>query len=336
MQNQNLGRQQALGELEQMLNDLSSGMGDGLTAEVGSIAWCEAYAGARLFNSLLDYGRLMAAQLDAPDSTVYQDRWQKIFATSMTSASFKQYSSILQNQTNFPPTINNVTGFLQQLLGNIFISIQWKQELQPLATSDPASVPFGWNCPLWQLFAYVWQPRDNQDHILIPNNYYQNMVDSYRIYTQNWIPVGVQLITYQLNNRGNQNGYCNNYHPGVTDGSMNYADGVNVVSGTSGGDVLTGSTTTFTKDFFTSITYGYEQGFETAPAVIPTLTLTPPIQIVDDNNNVQTYYVKTVNSDNSLTLTTPIISNITNRTYRCLGIIADSANMLDNASFNNR
>jgi hypothetical protein len=320
MQNNGVGRAQQGSELEFLLNNMLAGLGDSLTKDAGTVAWCEAYVRARFFNNILEYGRLMSNQLDPVTASVYQDRWQRIMNVSMDPNQYQQYAKILQQQKNLPPTLNNVTSFLQQILGNVFLSIQWKQELQVAATSDPSTQKY--YAPLWQILVYMWQPRDNQDHLLLSTPVFNNIVEGFKIYTQNWLPVGINLNVMNLTNRGNQDGYCNNYHPGVNDGSTNYADGYNVVSGTAGSTSLTGVVTTFTTDIHMVVN----------SARLPGINVNPPIQIVDDLNQVQTYYIKTVTDNTHLVLTTPLLNNITSRTYRILGIVADTPGMTDNAS----
>jgi hypothetical protein len=59
-----------------------------------------------------------------------------------------------------------------------------------------------------------------------------------------------------------------------------------------------------------------------------------PIEVVDDLNALQTYHIINVGSDTSITTLEPIVNNITNRTYRLLGIQMDKPFVLDNSFFN--
>jgi hypothetical protein len=120
-----------------------------------------------------------------------------------------------------------------------------------------------------------------------------------------------------LTNRGFQDGYANNYN-GLN--YNNYLDGYNVVSGTAGGTTITGTGTAFKTypdgsigDFQGAVAQGFF----------------PPIQVVDDAGTLQTYYVSAVASNTSLTITVPIVNNITNRTYRTIGFVLDTDGILD-------
>lgn len=55
----------------------------------------------------------------------------------------------------------------------------------------------------------------------------------------------------------------------------------------------------------------------------------PPLQVVDDAGVLQTYFVLSITDNTHLTLTTSLLNNITNRTYRTLGFILDTSGMLD-------
>ena len=96
-----------------------------------------------------------------------------------------------------------------------------------------------------------------------------------------------------------------------------YANGYNVISISAGGSTITGTNTTFTTDLADVNAKGYMM----------------PIEVVDDNNVLQTYLVTHVADDVSLTITPAARNNITNRTYRLLGIEMDSMYACDNMLF---
>jgi hypothetical protein len=198
----------------------------------------------------------------------------------------------------------------------------WKFELQPgIATHSPSdAIAHGYQVPLWSMLVYQWQPRDNQDNLLMDTPTFLKLTDSYRQITQNWVPAGVELISYNLINRGFQDGYANNYN-GLN--FNNYADGYNVVSGTAGSTTITGVGTAF-------LLYPNSEPGDFQPAVAEGFH--PPIQIVDDSNQLQTYFVASITNNTHLTLTKPLINNITSRTYRTLGFILDTVGILDNGS----
>lgn len=307
-----------------LLQDQLSGMGDFLTQEVGSLNWIEAYVYARALAATKQYITLLANQLSPNSSSVYLSRWAQIYNTlgSADPTTIENYIGLKQAQFGTPPTLNNLNAYLTDLLGQIFIDLQWAPELQSLATTDPITQitinhkPY--SAPLCDVFVYVWQPRDNQDHLLVPNSIFNSTVETYRQIMEAWNPSYITFITMNLVNRGFEDGYANNYN-GLN--FNNYLDGYNVISGTTGNTTITGTGTAFLLypnaqpgDFIQAVDAGYY----------------PPIQIVDDSNILQTYYVSAVNSNTSLTITTQLINNITARTYRCLGFILDTSNMLDN------
>lgn len=303
-----------------LLNEQLSGMGDYLSKEVGSLAWCEALAMARALDTANNFVQLMANQLSPAEASVLLDEWKTIYnIPSFDDGDAANLIEIKQEEFGTAPTITNLQTFLNKELGSIFINLQWAPELQPLATTNPQSIinGSGYITPLAVTYVYVWQPRDNQDNLLMTNNTFTNTVENYQEIADSWSPSYTSFQTMNLGNRGFQDGYCNN-HNGIN--FNNYLDGYNVISGTSGSTTITGVGTAFLiypngqdGDFYHSTKQGYN----------------PPIQVVDDAGVLQTYYVSSVVSNTSLTITTPLINNITSRTYRCLGIVLDTNGALD-------
>lgn len=308
--------------------DSVSGMGDYLTTEIGSLAWIEATVVATLFDTAFGLLKLMANQIQPAASSAYLSRWADIYniqglsSTSLIRTKLQE----IQFLTGTPPTLSNVRDFLKELLGSCFLGVQWAPENQYLASNelDQLFIRQQFQMPLSEFLIYVWQPRDNQDNILMPNNVFNEIVESYRTLLENWSPHFAEIVTMNLINRGNQDGYGGGYN-GMN--YNNYLDGYNVITGTTGSNIVHGRFTTFTKDFFPAIN---------AFLFPKSADVSPPLQIVDDNNNIQTYYVKSVQSDTQLTLTTPMVSNVFRRTYRTLGIPFDTIGALDYGSlFNN-
>ena len=306
-----------------LLQDMLNGMGDFMTQEIGSLNWCEAFTNARALAAAKQYAQLLANQLSPNSSSVYLNRWAQMYNTLGLSnpQAIENFIEIKQALFGTPPTLSNIDSFMNYQLGQMFINIQWAPELQILATTDPlvqiTEDGYAYRAPLCDVYVYVWQPRDNQDNLLMPTNFYNANVESYRQIMEPWNPSYITFITYNLNNRGFQDGYGNGYN-GLN--YNNYQDGYNVVSGTAGSTSIVGTGTAFQLypngspgDFI----YGVEESYY------------PPIQIVDDNNVLQTYYVESVTDNTHLTITTPLINNITNRTYRTIGFVLDSPSLDD-------
>lgn len=316
------GKSSQSNPLNIFLKDNLAGMGDYLTQEVGSLAWIEARTYAQAQTTAFSFLQLLANQLQPGTSSIYLDQWAQVYnlqGLSLTQA-IKEQIEVIQALTGTPPTLSNVIEYLQYILGNVFLSVQWTPENQYFATIDPYQDlivdGYLYEMPLATLIVYVWQPRDNQDNLLMPTNVFNQLVDTYKPILQSWAPHFTEIITMNLINRGNLDGYNGgNYN--------NYADGYNVVSGVTGSTTLTGVNTSFIVDF-TLLPANNELPF--------CIARTPPIQIVDDTNVVQTYYVKSVANNTTLTLTSPIINTITSRTYRILGIAFDTSGMLDQGS----
>lgn len=306
-----------------MLQDQLAGMGDFLTTDVGSLNWIEAYTNARCLAAALNFIRLMANQLQPSSSSVFLNRWAAIYNTlgAFSVDDIEDNIEIKQGEFGTPPTLSNIDTLLNNLLGNIFIDVETVPELQFLATTDPINqVIIGGNpykTPLYNTLVYVWQPRDNKDNILLPDNIFSTTVESWRQIMEAWNPSYITFITMNLTNRGFEDGYGNNYN-GLN--FNNYLDGYNVITATAGSTTITGTGTAFSLypngqpgDFSGAVNEGF----------------IPPLQVVDDSGVLQTYFVSAVGSNTSLTITTPVINNITARTYRTLGFILDTSSVLD-------
>jgi hypothetical protein len=305
------------------LSDQLSGMGDYLTQEVGSLNWIECLTNARQITLAKQYITLLSNQLSPNSASVFLNRWAKIYNTLGLADpdSIIDFIELKQSEFGTPPILTNLISFMQGQLGSIFIDLECTPELQGLATKDPTvqilQDGYSYQAPLNNVMVYVWQTRDNQDNLLIPNSIFNDTVESYRQIIDQWNPAYITFITMNLINRGFQDGYANN-HNGLN--FNNYLDGYNIVSGSASSTTITGVGTAFKTypdgsngDFIGAVNEGFY----------------PPIQIVDDLGILQTYFVSHVSSNTSLTITTPLINNITSRTYRTLGFILDTDGMLD-------
>ena len=193
--------------------------------------------------------------------------------------------------------------------------MEWRPELQQFATTDPTveieQEGHAYASPLSTVMVYVWQPRDNQDNLLMPDNVFNGIVDSYHTVISGWNPAYASFETMNLIYAGNNQDYS-------------YADGYNVIDGYAGSTAITGVNTVFKLygnghpgDFIQAVNEGFY----------------PPLQVVDDLGQLHTYYVASVTDNTHLTLTTPVINNITLRSFRCLGILTDFPGATDGMLF---
>ena len=304
-----------------LLQDMLDGMGSFLTQDVGSLNWSECYTNARALAVDKQFLTLMSNQLSPNSASIFVSRWAQIYNTlgAYNQQTIEDYIELKQSEFGTPPSLTNIETYLESVLGDIFIDVEPAPELNTFATTDGyADITIdglAYNAPLLNTYVYVWQPRDNKDNLLMPTNTFNSIVDSYHQIIESWNPAYVRFITMNLTNRGFQDGYGNNYN-GLN--YNNYLDGYNVVSGTAGSTTITGVGTAFklypngdVGDFSRSINSGFG--------------LNPPLQVVDDSGDLQTYYVASVQSNTSLTLTSKLINNITSRTYRTLGVVMDSS-----------
>lgn len=309
-------------DLAFMLQDQLSGMGDFLTQDVGTLNWIEAMTNARCLASALQFIKLMSNQLSPNSANIFLNRWAQIYNTLglFDPEAIENYVELKQAEFGTPPTISNIDTYLADTLGNVFIDVEWTPELQFLATTDPltqVNPGHPYKTPLYNVLVYVWQPRDGYDNLLMPDSVFNSIEESWRAVMESWNPSYITFITENLSNRGFEDGYANNYN-GLN--FNNYLDGYNVISGSSGSTTITGTGTAF-------LLYPNGQPGDFAPAVNEGFF--PPLQVIDDAGALQTYFVSAVASNTSLTITTPLVNNITNRTYRTLGFILDNNGILD-------
>jgi hypothetical protein len=288
-------------ELDLLTQDMVSGMGDFIASNVGSLAWCEAYAIARMLDAGLSFVRLLGAQAEPALASIYLNpMYRNIFINAPAGDDYQllQFIQQLTLQTGTPPTYTHVLIFLQNQLGQVFLTLEWiPLQKVPYATFGPPATGF-WNSPVSNIMVHCWQPRDKNDNILLPYSVWIPTLNSWQNLVQNWVPANCFIYNVVPSNAGGDGTSTNTFQDG-------YNNPVNVVSGSKiVNSTLASPHSTFETDFisvFTDVLVG--QIFE----------------IVDDNNVVQTYYVESVQSNTQLTLLTPAISNCTARTYRTFG-----------------
>jgi hypothetical protein len=299
--------------LELFLTDQLLGMGSAITSNEGSLAWCEAYALAKCFASALNFVELMGNQLSPNSMSIFADRFAAIYGIATQGnglvptnlPQIQTYVGLKEAVFGTLPTYAAVDQYITILLGQVFIDLEYiDQHTQTLSTAAPLTAGQFWLSALSTLLIRVWLPRDNQDNLLMNQSNFINISNSYKAFVQDWLPADIAIRNLQLQYNGN-------------DGYGSYVLVENVISGTAGGNTLTGISTAFVNDL-SNVALGYQM----------------PIEVVDDLNTLQTYHIINVGSNTSITTLEPIVNNITNRTYRLLGIQMDKPFVLDNSCFN--
>jgi hypothetical protein len=288
-------------ELDLILQDVLSGMGNFVAQNQGSLAWCEAYAKARMFDAALSTVRLLAQQSEPAMANISLPMWRDIFlnAPSGDDTTLLQFIQQLTLQVGTPPTLSNVKNFLQGQLGKVFLTLEWiPLQNATFATFAPPATNQLWSSPVSNIMVHCWQPRDNEDNILLPQGVWVPTLNSWQNLVQNWVPANCFVYNVVPSNAGGD-GYGNS---NLYDG---YNNPVTIVAGSQTvNSTLSSANSTFETDF---------------RSVYTNLMTGQLLEIVDDNNQVQTYYVESVQSNTQLTLTTPAVSNCTARTYRTFG-----------------
>lgn len=319
-------------ELDLLVQDNLASMGSAVTKQQGSLAWCEAYAIAKCQMATLNYVRLLSNQLTPSQMSVFARRYAAIFALPAHGTNpIPSNLSYLQQQISLkdalfgtPNSLSNVYTYISSVLGQIFIDLEFAPEIQNLASGNAQPLGPGnfWFSPLSNIYVREWQPRDNQDNILMPINTFLNTCDSYKQFVKEWLPAYAGVINMQLTYPGNdgyginssgQNGYPSAINVTAPYGSQN------TISGVAGGNTIFGNgACTFTTDLSGVNLHGWLM----------------PIEVVDDNNTLQTYLVTNVVNDNQIDIQGTITNNITARSCRLLGVQMDTNYVLDISLFN--
>lgn len=317
------GQDELNSELDLLLKDNLASMGSAVTQEQGSLAWCEAYAISNCQMAALNFIRLLSNQFTPSEMTVYARRFAAIYGLNATGSGViptnlsQLQGTIALTQALFgtPNNFTNVSQYIQSILGQAFIDIEFAPEIQYLATQGPLTTGQSWFSPLSIMFIRQWQPRDNQDHILMPTNVFLSATNAYQAFVQNWLPAYATVMNMQLQYSGNDGYGINSL--GV---QGNQADGYSPY----------GSKNTITAHTGNNVIFGNGAcGFVSDLAGVNANGWQMPIEVVDDTGAIQTYHVTSVVNDNFILIKETILNPITNRSYRLLGIQMDSPYALD-------
>ena len=340
------GQAQHNSELDLLLSDNLASMGSAVTTEQGSLAWCEAYALAKTQMAALNFIRLISNQFTPSQMSVYARRWASIYQLPVTGenvipSNIQYLQTIISLKEALFGTNNgfsNIYQYIKGVLGQIFIDIEFNYDLQYNGNalsiyayqylSTPLTGMSGdkgdyWFDPLAIVYARVWQPRDNQDNLLMPTSKFLVKVETYKKFVEEWSPAYSTYLNMQLLYVGND-GYginSSNIQGNNADGYVQYGS-LNTISGTAG-------------QYFIHCHAGTNPGVDMYGVTAYRWHM--PIEVVDDNNQLQTYHVNTIYTIESLPLTydlgidEAIVNNITNRSYRLLGVQTDTVYMPDNA-----
>lgn len=298
---------------ELLLTDQLLGMGSAVTSEQGSLAWCEAFAISKALCAALNFVELMGNQLSPTNMSIFADRFATIYGIATQGNGIvptnlnqiQTYVGLKEAVFGTSPSYSSVSQYIKAVLNQTFIDLEYiDPHLQSLATMEPLTDGYEWFSPLSTLLVRVWQPRDNQDNLLMSTPTFLSVSNSYKSFVQPWLPSDIAVRNLHLVYAGN-------------DGYGSYAAAFNVISGSANTNTITGVGTTFIADL-PNVPLGYDM----------------PIEVVDDLNQLQTYHVISVNSNTSITVLENIVNNITSRTYRLLGIQMDRNYVLDDSCFN--
>jgi len=327
-------------ELDLILQDNLNSMGSAVTKNIGSLAWCEAYALAKTQMASLNFIRLISNQFVPATLSVYARRLAAIYNIPATGnnpipdnlAQIQTQIGLVNALFGTPNSLVNVEQYIKATIGQCFIDLEFNGELQApiagaplvyptLATPQNETIPLSagqlWFSPLSILYVRVWQPRDNKDNLQMPTNIFLNTVDSYSNFVNEWIPATSVAVNMQLLYFGND-GYGINgsgVQGNMADGYSPYGS-FNTVSATAGTNTITGNGATL---FLTDL-YG-----------VNNYKFLMPIEIVDDLGVLQTYHITNVASNSVITTKETISNNISSRSYRLLGVECDTNYMADSA-----
>jgi hypothetical protein len=206
-----------------------------------------------------------------------------------------------------PNSFSNVYQYISSVLGQIFIDLEFNYQIQNTATGNSTPLPptASWFSPLSVMFVREWQPRDNQDNLLMPTPVFLSTKNSYKSFVQEWLPAYGAVQNMQLSYTGNDT-ISPQYG---TSNTITASVGANVLVG--------GGGCAFLADFIATVDNGWIL----------------PIEVVDDLNQVHTYHVKQVIDNNHVVIQENVVNNITARSYRLLGIQMDVNYALDNLLF---
>lgn len=309
-----VGQNEENSELDLLLKDNLLSMGSAVTSAQGSLAWIEAYAIANCQMAALNFIRLLSNQLTPTQMSVFARRFAAIYNLNATGTNvipdnlpqLQETIALKEALFGTPNTFSNVYQYISAVLGQIFIDLEFNYQIQNTASGfiPPQTPPLPWFSPLSIMYVREWQPRDNQDNILMPTPLFLTTKNSYKAFVQEWLPAYGAVQNMQLLYTGNDT-VAPQYG---TSNTITAVAGANVITGNGG------------------------CAFETDLAAVANGLLLP-IEVVDDLNQVHTYHVTQVIDNNHVVIKENVINAITARSYRLLGIQMDVNYALDNMLF---
>ncbi len=284
-------------EHELLLNDLNYDSGTGITATVGSIAWCENYAIAKALASSWMAVRTFKNQFFPTTMGVSIPEWEQTLGiippTGATISSRQLAIAQKFNLLTEPPTKQQITDILNGLLSGIFIDVEFlpitlNLGSLPGGVTIPGGVtlPSGnWLAPLYNVAIRIWQPRDKFNNLLMPNPQFNSLYRMFYSTLVNYLPA------YSL------------FHP------LQYQYQIaGTISASATSNTITGAGTTFTTQ----------------------LAVGKTIEVVDDLGVLQTYTIATIINNTSLTIVGTTVNSLTGCFARKIGFFLDFAKNLDN------
>lgn len=289
---------------EIITNDLNQARGTAYDTEDGTAVNAENYAYGQSITSGFDAVQRFQNQF-FPDS-MYQwlVRWEIILAiNSVPNATIQERQEIIAlyfKKWSMPPTMANITYFVEQLLGSIFIGFFLYDSMQAGIGFIPGgySIPGGatllagsWSTLVNTINIIIWQPQDKYGNKLMEDSKFNATYSNFYTFLATYLPAYVSFSTIQYTNLGTDSVY------GFLNDNKLYGVGTN----------------------FTDL-------------------IIDSIFIINDNGNPQILKVKSVDSDIQLTLQNSLIISVTDSIWysnhaAVSGFFLDVPNNLDNLLF---
>jgi len=299
---------------ELILQSLNDALGTSYTAnfdgttQLDTVVGVENLAIARAINDIWESNRRLALQNNPTRmANIFIPIHEQILGIKPTiNQSLQERRQFIISKYSIwtlPPTPENVTDFLKQMIPAIFIKVVTNTSgMNEGSVPGGATVPGGVTLPqiddshdqpMWfssvnTLKIQVWQPRDHNDNLLMTDADYYNQKTSFYSFLDNYLPAYVNFNSFRY-----------------------VAYGAGTITTTIGNTLVVGSGTSFTTTFEVGDTF----------------------EGVDDAGNVQEYTVASITDDTHLELVDGAPSNNTTGTYRILGFILDTPQNLDNEVF---
>lgn len=282
---------------ELTLKALNEARGTAYNTDPGSIVFYENYAYAKAIAASWEILAKFANQFQPHKISSFLDRWEKILSIfPNNNLNYQQRLNVIAQKFVLwtkPPTIHNVSDIVRTLVPQIFIAIEVNA-----ADDDKGSFPGGLNITGGvNLIDGPFSNRVSQLKVRVwqprdkDNNVLMPLTDFYN-----------QVNIYQT--------FLDNYLPAYI--GFDTFRFIHQISGTVSGSTNTSSLTGSGTSFLTQLSIGQE------------------IELVDDQNEVQSYTILNIIDNTHLTIVETLDNNSTNNFVRITGFFLDETSNLDN------